>query len=246
MIWILGGSTDSYGLCQSFNKEDRAYKLTVITDYKRDMPLSYTSKALSAPLSEEEMIAFIRKNKITTLIDSTHEQAITVSKCAIRASNKCNIRYIRYDQRPGLKEINYSKLYYGLSLKEMVQAIQGHKKNIFLSVGRKELKYLIPELKAHQCFVQIPPASRITISCEDLGLNTKELIGLKEPLSVELNTCLFKDYKVDLVITKEGQGLREKIKACQSLNLPIMVLKTKMLEYPYVSHTIEMLKCLII
>ena len=67
---------------------------------------------------------------------------------------------------------------------------------------------------------------------------------MKGPFTQEMNESTYKQYDIDLVITKESGiagGFLEKVNACKTLNIPVVIIKRKEMNYPNTIGNIEKL-----
>ena len=67
---------------------------------------------------------------------------------------------------------------------------------------------------------------------------------MKGPFTQEMNESTYKQYDIDLVITKESGiagGFLEKVNACKKLNIPVVIIKRKEMNYPNTIGNIEKL-----
>ena len=67
---------------------------------------------------------------------------------------------------------------------------------------------------------------------------------MKGPFTQEMNESTYKQYNIDLVITKESGaagGFLEKVNACKTLNIPVVIMKRKEMNYPNTIGTVERL-----
>ena len=91
---------------------------------------------------------------------------------------------------------------------------------------------------------RVLPTSEVLISCENLGFNADNIIAMKGPFTQEMNESTYKQYDIDLVITKESGiagGFLEKVNACKTLNIPVVIIKRKEMNYPNTIGNIEKL-----
>ena len=100
MILVLGGTSDSLEICSELNKIfNLKYTLSVTTEYGKDLAKGYARNVILGKLNKNEMMNFIKENKVKLIIDATHPYAIEVSKNAIECSSESNIEYIRYERK---------------------------------------------------------------------------------------------------------------------------------------------------
>ncbi len=242
MILVLGGTSDSLLICDYLNQLNKNYIVSVTTAYGKALALKATPNVIVGALDLESMTRLILKDTIYTIIDATHPYALEVSKTAIEAAQKTNIHYVRYERRSLLEHVNYDKLCIVPSIKDACEAAVPLGNRIFLSTGSKNLEVFKQTLADKTLIARVLPTSEVVKACEEIGFNADHIIAMKGPFSRSMNEAMYKDYQVDLVITKEsGQegGFLEKIEACQSLGIPVVVIQRTTLVYPYVVRHIE-------
>jgi len=64
--------------------------------------------------------------------------------------------------------------------------------------------------------------------CEFLGFKPNQIIAAQGPFSQEWDEAMFKQLRIDVVVTKESGkvgGTLEKVQACHRLNIPLVILK---------------------
>jgi precorrin-3B C17-methyltransferase len=65
---------------------------------------------------------------------------------------------------------------------------------------------------------------------------------MQGPFSEAFNEALWRDLKIDCVITKDSGdagGFQAKVAATQTLNIPLLVIKRPKLEYPFVTSSFD-------
>ena len=112
----------------------------------------------------------------------------------------------------------------------------------YTHLGSKNLDKYIELIKEKKLIARVLPTSEVLESCEGLGLNADNIIAMKGPFSEEMNIATYKQYNIDLLITKESGvagGFLEKINACKVLNIPVIIISRKKIDYPKVINNIE-------
>lgn len=248
MILVLGGTSDSIEICNLLNEKQVDYVISVTTAYGEELARKCTDKVILKKLTLEDMIEYINMNNIKKIIDSTHPYAVEVSTNAIKASQVTNIKYIRFERESLIKEIDYKNKYIVSDIDEACEIANKIGKNIFIGTGSKNLYLYKEKIKNKNLIPRVLPTSQVLISCEELGFNADNIIAMKGPFSVEMNEATYKQYNIDLVITKESGeagGFLEKIKACENLNIPVIIIKRKEMSYPNTIGKIKELEALI-
>lgn len=204
MIWVIGGGPRSYQICQYLKQTHKAFKLTTITDYKRDMPLSYTSKALSRPLDEAEISEFIKKEEIGLIIDHSYGNAITRQLIAQCEAN--HIIYIRYEEAADIDQIMDEKIKVITDLGEASNLLEDKDNTIFIDLNRKAKKEL--EL-----------------------FNLKNCIYKEETDTANLQAA-FKTHHIAMAIVQESESLPSYIEVCKALGILLIIMRKNKIKYP--------------
>lgn len=235
MILVLGGTSDSIEICNMLNQNKFDYVVSVTTSYGEKLAKQCTEKVILKKLTLEDMVDYISKNNIIKIIDATHPYAIEVSTNAIEASQITNINYIRFERESLIKDIDYKNKYIVNNIDEACDIANEIGNNIFIGTGSKNLSLYKEKIKNKNLVPRVLPTSEVLISCEELGFNADNIIAMKGPFSIDMNESTYKQYNIDLVITKESGaagGFLEKIKACENLNIPVIIIKRKEMNYP--------------
>ena len=223
MILVLGGTSDSIHICNKLNDMGLPYIVSVTTEYGRDIAKKATENVFLGKLTKEDMVSLIKEKNITQIIDATHPYATVVSSNAIECSD-------------------YENKYVVENIEQACQIANEIGNNIFIGTGSKNLDKYIELIKEKNLIARVLPTSEVLESCEGLGLNADNIIAMKGPFSEEMNIATYKQYNIDLLITKESGvagGFLEKINACKVLNIPVIIISRKKIDYPKVINNIE-------
>lgn len=249
MILVLGGTSDSLEICSELNKIfNLKYTLSVTTKYGKDLAKGYARNVILGKLNKNEIMNFIKENKVKLIIDATHPYAIEVSKNAIECSSESNIEYIRYERKSLIEGIEYKNIFVVDTIEEACSIASKRGNNIFIGSGSKNLNKYVELIKDKKLIARVLPTSEVIKSCEDLGLNADNIIAMKGPFSKTINIEMYKQYKIDLVITKESGvagGFLEKIDAAKHLDIPVVIIRRENIEYPKVINDVKEIRNLI-
>lgn len=249
MILVLGGTSDSTRICNLLNEMNKEYIVSVTTQYGADLASKVAKNIVIKRMNMEYMINFINENNIDLIIDSTHPYAIEVSKNAIEVTGILNINYIRYERKSLLEDLDYDKVIKVKNTEEAYKQANKIGKNIFLGTGSKTIKEFTDNLKNKNIIARVLPTSEVITMCEEVGLNADNIIAMKGPFSESINKEMYKQYNVDLVITKESGiegGFLEKVNAAKSLSIPVIVIVREKLNYPNIVNDIKNIKDLVV
>lgn len=207
MIWVIGGGPRSYQICQYLKQKQKDYKLTTVTDYKRDMPLSYTSKALSRLLDETEINAFIKKEKITLIIDHSYGNAMTkqlIAQCRVN-----HITYIRYEEADAIDKIMDEGIKVITEIEEAGDLLKEGAGTIFIDLNRKAKKELVSFNLASCIYKE--------------EIDAEEASGLQE---------IFKAQHISRAIVQESESVPSYVAACKTADIPLIILRRNKIKYP--------------
>lgn len=225
-----GGTSDSIEICYLLNQHKLSYAVSVTTSYGEELARKCTENVLLKKLTMEDMVDYIKENSITKIIDATHPYAVEVSSNAIKASQLLNIDYLRFERESLINKIDYCNKYIVEDIEEACKIANTLGNNIFIGTGSKNLHLYKDMMSNKNLIVRVLPTSEVLISCEKIGFNADNIIAMKGPFSEEMNEATYKQYKIDLVITKESGnagGFLEKVNACKKLSIPVIIIKEK-------------------
>lgn len=249
MILVLGGTSDSIKICNLLNELKKGYIVSVTTNYGADLASKVAENIVIKRMDRDYMIKFMKENNINLVIDSTHPYAIEVSKNAIEVSNSLGKKYIRYERKSLLDDLDYEKVIKVKSLEETYKKANEIGTNIFLGTGSKTIGEFVKNLKNKNLVARVLPTSEVIKMCEDVGLNADNIIAMKGPFSEAINEQMYKHYNIDLVITKESGiegGFLEKVNAAKNLNIPVVVIARETIDYKTVVNEIDNIKGFIV
>ncbi len=117
-------------------------------------------------------------------------------------------------------------------------------RRIFLTTGSKDLATFLnaPGASDREWFVRITPEPEFIQRAIDLGVPRSHICAMQGPFSEAFNEALWRDLKIDCVITKDSGdagGYQAKVAATQALNIPLLVIKRPKLEYPFATSTFD-------
>ena len=240
MILVLGGTSDSLRICELLNQSSLKYVLSVTTNYGKELASKYASHILLNKMTKDDMVKLIEDKSINLIIDATHPYAAEVSQNAIKASYETKTEYLRYERKSIIDEIDDPNIIKVNDINEACELANKIGRNIFLATGSKNLKYFIDNLRDKNIFVRVLPTSDVIKQCEDMGLNADNIIAMKGPFTEEMNEILYKNYNIDLIITKESGnegGFIEKITPCQKLGISSIIITRPKINYPKIINS---------
>lgn len=240
MILVLGGTYESRIVADYLVK--KGYDVTVSTVTEYGSSLYRGGHTHVGALNKDDMEKYIRDNGINVVVDATHPYAVNVSRNAMEACTDTGIKYIRYERES--VQWNYGGIIEVKGYREAADMCLNYQR-IFLTIGSNGLEYFTGLLKAGKELVaRVLPMSSIIKKCEDMGLKPDNIIAIKGPVGYELNLSMFKEYRADVIVTKDSGkvgGVAEKIKAAEELGIDVIMIEKPPLSYPVVVKDLEQL-----
>ncbi|MBC1527675.1 precorrin-6A reductase [Listeria seeligeri] len=240
MIFVLGGTSDSLIISDWLTEKGLDFSLSVATDYGETLAKQHAKKVFCGRLSKTEMLAKWQTENVTAVIDATHPFATIVSETAMEACLEAAIPYIRFERTSEQAENTFLVA----NIEEACTTANKLGERIFLTTGSKNLPEFVERLTGKHLIARILPVSDVIRSAENLGLVADQLIGMKGPFTKEANKTQLEMTQADVLITKESGkqgGFQEKLAAAAELNIPVVVICRKVLNYPIeINHVTEL------
>lgn len=224
---------------------ERGVKLitSVATEYGKSIfeGINLGNICIQGRLDKIDLGALIEDRHIDTVIDATHPYAVNASTNAIEVCKEKKIRYIRYQRNE--TPIPESPLIH--KMKGINNAVDKCKElgaRIMLTTGFNNLKDFAILIGDKELIVRILPIADHIRSCIEIGISPSNIIALQGPFSKELNSALFKHFKIDTIVTKESGregGVTEKIQAAIESNINVILIERPQLKYPSVYSSIN-------
>ncbi|MBC1344334.1 precorrin-6A reductase [Listeria welshimeri] len=240
MIFVLGGTSDSLLISDWLTETKQPFILSVATDYGETLAKQHAENVFCGGLSKEEMCTKWHSENVQLVIDATHPFATIVSETAMEACKETEIPYIRFER----KSEQTDNTYLVADIEEACKVATELGQRIFLTTGSKNLPEFVAGLRNLHIIARILPVSDVIRSAEELGLVADQIIGMKGPFTKEANRTQLEMTGADVLITKESGkqgGFQEKLTAAAELEIPVIVIRRKQLNYPIeINHLTEL------
>ncbi len=235
-IWLFAGTSDGNELANKLANLNYSVVISTATSYgitnaKLNCP---NSVVLNNLLTQTERFDYI-KDSAKYIIDATHPFAVNISQKLMDISHSLSIPYLRYE-RPTVTD--YKKSLLVDSYGDAIAMAKTFGKNIFLAIGVKNLENFLKHTDVDRqnlnLFLRCLPFADSLEKALNLGILPENIIAMQGPFSTSLNMVLWKNWKINCVITKESGlkgGLSEKIEACENLKIPLIIIKRPNLAY---------------
>lgn len=221
MIWIIGGTSESRELLNRIKDQDN-FIMTIATEGGLDFFDS--DRVIVGRLSTDEMIDFIKKYNIGTIVDLSHPYAKVVTDNAKEVSKKMDIRYIRYVRKRIKLQKNEIYLDSYEDCYEYLKEISGV---VFFTTGSKNIEDFEKIRGDNRFIYRVLPALESLEICKKNKIHMRDIVAVLGPFSKELNEAMLKEYSADYCVMKDSGdagGTMEKIIACRELDIsPIII-----------------------
>ncbi len=243
MILVLSGTEEGKEIVRRLHKEGFSLLTTVATEYGKKMfeQMGLEAICLQGRLDTDGFSRLIAEKGIDTVVDATHPYAVEVSQNAMDACKKTNVRYLRFER----KEIPIPKHPLIHNVKTMAEAVNKAKllgKKIFLTTGISSVARFIVLKDEKELYVRILPIPEHIALCLDVGIPPANIIAMHGPFSEDLNRAMFRQYKINTVVTKDSGevgGILEKLNAALSGGIDTIVIERPRIEFPKVLSSID-------
>lgn len=221
MIWIIGGTSEGREIADRIKDLDN-YIITAATDESREFIQDGNIRV--GRMSYDEMWQFSLENNISLIVDLTHPFAKIVSDNAKKLADQLGIKYVRYSRERVKKRL--SSIFLN-SYEEAYEYLKDVKGTVFLTTGSKNIADFEKVRGDNRFIYRILPATESMDICKKNNILMKDIVAVLGPFSVKYNMAMFEEYGADYVIMKDSGdkgGTLEKIKACESLNIPAIII----------------------
>lgn len=243
MILVLAGTKDGRDLIALLAQAGYEVMASAFSQYGGELIQLENVRVHTGPLDENGLAELMTLHEIDLLVDASHPYAVNVSQNGMMACEKTGIPYLRYE-RPRGNLPAYEDLYVVNDYQQAIEKAASLGKTVFLTTGSRHLKLFkdATVLQQHRIIARVLPEPSVLTECIDLGFSPKDIVAIQGPFSHELNMALFKEYRADVIVTKNsGQvgGSDTKMTAAMTLGLPLVVIDRPRIHYTNIVYAIE-------
>jgi precorrin-6A/cobalt-precorrin-6A reductase len=231
-LLLLGGTGDARALAKAL--VGKGY--TVVSS------LAGVTRAPLLPVGEvrvggfggaKGLAAYVRAEEIALVCDATHPFAVKISRNAAEGARAAGVPYVRYERpawQPGADD-----QWTEVSDLEAAAAMIAPGARVFLTTGRKELD-------AFAARTDIAVVARMIETAVHGAPETWRIVEGRPPFPRDSEMRLMRDEAIDVLVTKNAGGAREKLDAAAALGIPVvMVHRPPKPDAPVASTVPEML-----
>jgi precorrin-6A/cobalt-precorrin-6A reductase len=167
----------------------------------------------------EGLVAYLRAEGITHLIDATHPFAAQMSRHAVEACAAARIELIALEREPW-QATERDHWTHVPDLAGAVAALGETPQRVFLAIGRQNLDNFSVAPQHHYLLRLVDPPT------EPLPLPRAEAVIARGPFTVEGDRKLLKDHRINVIVAKNagGVGAEAKLVAARELGLPVILI----------------------
>jgi len=173
-------------------------------------------------------------SRARALIDATHPYASSMSEQLMGLSRELGIPYVRYERA---SEFAAADGILCATPQLAAERAIASGRRIFLATGSKDLAAFLqaPGAADKQWFVRLTAEPEFIQRAVALGVPRERICAMQGPFSAEFNTVLWRDWRIDCVVTKDSGGAggyRAKADAARALGIALVVMARPQLSYP--------------
>ena len=238
-LLVLAGTEDGRELAEALKLQGHEVLVSTLTAYGANLALEHGLQVRSGAMDAQILTNLVVGSEFVAIVDATHPYALKVKEMAKKVCEEQSIPYLRWQRSP-LDLGSHSHIHWAedIPAAALIAAGLGHR--ILLTTGSNALPEWVslPSLKDKTLFVRVLPTAQVLARCESLGFKPNQIIAAQGPFSQEWDEAMFKQLRVDVVVAKESGkvgGTLEKLRACLSLDIPLVILKRPFTESQDVS-----------
>ncbi|MCK9202425.1 MAG: precorrin-3B C(17)-methyltransferase [Gallionella sp.] len=242
-LWVFSGTSDGNALANELAEQGYPVVVSAATEYGGEVAAQHCSgvSVWAGHQGVEAQKQALSQNQARAIVDATHPYAKLISEQLMGLAKSLNIPYLRFERPSSFAADS------GIECDSTEQAANQSialGSRIFLTTGSKDLAAFLqaPGAAEREWFVRVTPEPEFIQRVIDLGVPRSHICAMQGPFSQAFNEALWRDLKIDCVITKDSGdagGYKAKAAATQALNIPLLVIKRPKLEYPFITSTFD-------
>jgi precorrin-6A/cobalt-precorrin-6A reductase len=224
-IWLIGGTAESAEIARSIAVLKIPCIVSVTTESAKCLyPQTPELKVWVGRLDPDRIRVFLQQEGIIGILDASHPYAVEVSQMAIVASQQYSLPYLRYE-RPQIQSSSNS--IYLPSFETLLNGDYLTGERVFLTLGYRPLELFKTWHDRSRLFARILPSQIALEAAISAGFTNDRLMALRPPISAELETALWKQWQISIVVTKAsgtagGEDVKQTVAAKLGIRLIII------------------------
>jgi precorrin-6A/cobalt-precorrin-6A reductase len=217
-ILLLGGTTEASLLARA------------LADAKADAVFSYagrTAAPVAQPLPQrvggfggvEGLVAYLKDQRITHVVDATHPFAAGMSRNAITACSELGLPLVALE-RPAWRAGPGDRWTHVADTEAAVSALPDTPARVFLAIGKQTLQPFDAKPQHHYLLRLVDPPEG------PLPLPNAQAIIARGPFDLATDLALLRDHQITHIVAKNagGAGAEAKLTAARQLGLPVILI----------------------
>lgn len=217
-VLLLGGTTEASALARA------------LADAGMDAVFSYagrTGRPVAQPLPTriggfggvQGLVTYLRRERITHLIDATHPFAAAMSRNAISAALLTGVPLCAFERARWIAGEG-DNWYQVPDIQGAVDALPPDPARVFLAIGKQTLAPFSARPEHHYLLRLVDPPDG------PLPLVDAEAIIARGPFTEAEDLALLRDHRITRIVAKNagGAGAEAKLKAARTLGIPVILI----------------------
>ena len=218
-ILLLGGTSEASQMARALSRagHDAVFSYAGRTDAPLAQPLAMRICGFGGVAG---LVAYLRAEAITHLIDATHPFAAQMSRNACRACAETGIPYLALERAPWQAGPGDHWTHVADNAGACA-ALPEQARRIFLAIGKQGLADFADQPQHHYLLRLVdPPAA-------PLPLPETSVVLARGPFDLDGDLVLLLAHRIELIVAKNagGTGARAKLDAARSLGLPVILIE---------------------
>jgi precorrin-6A/cobalt-precorrin-6A reductase len=173
----------------------------------------------------DSLAEFLGRKEADLVLDATHPFAVRITCIAHAVCTRLRVPYVRYERPdwpapPGTHLVD--------SFAEAAARLPELGRRVMLTIGAKQLKHFCHLHDTLTLFARILPSPISLEQALKAGFAGERILRTRPPFSMEFNKALFREYRVEVLVTKasglEG-GVVEKVSAARELQMHVVMIR---------------------
>lgn len=217
-VLLLGGATEAARMARALAEAgvDAVYSYAGRTEAPVAQPLPVRVGGFGGVAG---LVAYLKAEGITHLIDATHPFAAQMSRNAVEACAATGTPLIALEREPW-QAAEGDRWTHVPDLSGAVAALGQVPRRVFLAIGRQTLDAFAGAPQHHYLLRLVDPPT------EPLPLPQAQAVIARGPFTVEGDRALLTDHRIEVIVAKNagGAGAEAKLVAARELGLPVILI----------------------
>jgi precorrin-6A/cobalt-precorrin-6A reductase len=232
-VLLLGGTTEAARMARALAEAgvDAVYSYAGRTEAPLAQPLPVRVGGFGGV---EGLVAYLKTEGITHLIDATHPFAAQMSRNAVEACRITGTALTALERQPWAATEG-DRWTHVPDLAAAMANLGETPRRVFLAIGRQNLDAFAAAPQHHYLLRLVDPPT------EPLPLPRAVAVIARGPFTVEGDRTLLVDHRIEVIVAKNagGAGAEAKLVAARELGLPVVLIDRPWVPERRVARTVE-------